>query len=189
MIEVPCGVYQLFETAVLPAVPPPRQPLVRAALRFAADAHRGQRRDEGTPYIEHPVRVAAVLAGTGFGEAEVLAAALLHDTLEDCAVTEAELERGFGSRVAGLVRAVTKREVLPGSPPTVDLRTMSLEAKAIKLADRLDNLRSLHRSPDARKRWGMLEETYWRYLPVAREVGGRLGREFLAWWERNGSRR
>jgi hypothetical protein len=88
--------------------------------------------------------------------------------------------------VARLVKAVTKQQFHPDFPPGVSFKQMPADAKPIKLADRLDNLRSLHRSPYRHKRAGMLEETYWRYLPVAREVGGPLGTLLLDWWERHG---
>lgn len=186
MIQAPPPVLQLFESVVLPVVPVGEQSLLRAAFDLATHGHHGQTRDEGTPYIEHPVRVAALLAETGHSDAEVLAAALLHDTLEDCEITEAELLDRFGPRVARLVKAVTKQIIHPDHPPGVSFKRMPADAKPIKLADRLDNLRSLHRSPVRRKRTAMLEETKWRYLPVAREVGGRLGELFLEWWDRWG---
>ncbi len=85
-----------------------RSPLVRASLEQARSDHAGQVRNGsgGMPYIEHPVRVAALLAEHGCGE-EVLAAALLHDVVEDSETTLDELREKFGGAVTGLVGAMT----------------------------------------------------------------------------------
>ena len=88
-----------------------RSPLVRAALEKAREAHRGQVRNGsgGMPYVEHPIAVAALLAEHGYRE-EVIAAALLHDVVEDSAITLDELGEEFGPEVAGLVGALTDDE-------------------------------------------------------------------------------
>jgi (p)ppGpp synthase/HD superfamily hydrolase len=127
-----------------------RSPLVRNALGQARSDHAGQVRNGsgGMPYIEHPVRVAALLDEEGFG-AEVLAAALLHDVIEDSETTLDELREKFGGGVAGLVGAMTDdgsiddyrerkaehRERLAAAPA---------EALAIYGADKLTNSRTLH---------------------------------------------
>jgi guanosine-3',5'-bis(diphosphate) 3'-pyrophosphohydrolase len=126
-----------------------RSPLVRAALEQACSDHAGQVRNGsgGMPYIEHPVRVAALLDEHGFGE-EVLAAALLHDVVEDSETTLDELRGKFGGAVAGLVGAMTDdgsiedyrerkaehRERLAAAPA---------EALAIYGADKLTNSETL----------------------------------------------
>jgi (p)ppGpp synthase/HD superfamily hydrolase len=83
-------------------------PLTRAALDFAADRHRGQRRGaDRAPFILHPLEVAHLLHGRGCAD-HVVAAGVLHDVIEDTDVAGAELERRFGSDVARLVGAVTE---------------------------------------------------------------------------------
>src|SRR6478735_9175908 len=88
-----------------------RSPVVGAALAVASEAHAGQVRNGsgGKPYIEHPVAVADLLERHGFGE-EVLAAALLHDVVEDSETTVAELRERFGDPIAALVDALSDDE-------------------------------------------------------------------------------
>ncbi|MEE9528937.1 MAG: HD domain-containing protein, partial [Dehalococcoidia bacterium] len=81
--------------------------LVEKAYNFALDAHLGQLRKSGEPYLEHPVSVAMILAELQFDGA-TLAAALLHDVLEDCGVSMGEIETNFGDEVARLVEGTTK---------------------------------------------------------------------------------
>ena len=86
------------------------------ALAFAADRHRDQRRKGagGASYINHPIAVAALLAGSGqVTDEALLVAAILHDTVEDTGTTFAELEARFGNDVVGLVREVTDDKSLP----------------------------------------------------------------------------
>ena len=123
------------------------EPLVRKAHAFAAKAHAGvYRMGSGEPYVEHCERVAASLAALGFPE-YVVAAALLHDVVEDCPVSSAELAAEFGSEVAELVAEVTN-PVLPKVPGNRAWRMAEINkhlAKAsyfgasIKLADIADN--------------------------------------------------
>jgi guanosine-3',5'-bis(diphosphate) 3'-pyrophosphohydrolase len=86
--------------------------LVRRAYAFAEAAHRGQRRKDDRAFIAHPVRVARLLAARGYDE-EVVAAALLHDVVEDTSVTLSEVRERFGARVAELVACVTEDPELP----------------------------------------------------------------------------
>lgn len=127
-----------------------RSALVRAALAQARSDHEGQIRNGsgGTPYIEHPIRVAALLDEHGYSDEAVLAAALLHDVVEDSHTTLEELRAAFGDGVAGLVGAMTDdesiadyrarkaehRERLAAAPPA---------AMAIYAADKLTNSRTL----------------------------------------------
>jgi (p)ppGpp synthase/HD superfamily hydrolase len=84
-----------------------RSPLTRDALVFAAERHSGQTRDvDGVPFVAHPVEVARLLHEAGYSD-EVVAAGVLHDTLEDTDAQRADLERSFGAEVAGLVAAVS----------------------------------------------------------------------------------
>jgi (p)ppGpp synthase/HD superfamily hydrolase len=90
---------------------------LRAALRLAERAHRGQRRKGGeTPYVLHPAAVAALLVAAGAHE-DLVCAGLLHDVVEDSDVTVAELEEQFGAEVARLVDAVTERKEHPDGRP------------------------------------------------------------------------
>lgn len=84
-----------------------RSPLTRDALAFAAERHSGQIRDvDGVPFVAHPVEVARLLHEAGYSD-EVVAAGVLHDTLEDTDAQAADLERSFGADVAALVAAVS----------------------------------------------------------------------------------
>ncbi|MBS0380747.1 MAG: bifunctional (p)ppGpp synthetase/guanosine-3',5'-bis(diphosphate) 3'-pyrophosphohydrolase [Proteobacteria bacterium] len=134
---------------------PASQRILRAAL-FAAQKHRNQRRKdkEASPYINHPIALADLLASAGLaGETDVLLAALLHDTVEDTDTTFAELKRRFGSKVAGIVREVTDDKSLP-KQRRKELQVehaphLSREAKLVKLADKICNLRDISSSPPA----------------------------------------
>jgi (p)ppGpp synthase/HD superfamily hydrolase len=133
---------------LVPAEPPPltATPLVRHAYAFAEHAHRGQRRKDGQAYISHPVRVARILAGLGYDE-EVLAAALLHDVVEDTPVTLPEIRQAFGQRVALLVDAVSEDPELTGDERKVAyrerVRLAPRDAQAICAADKVCNLDDL----------------------------------------------
>jgi (p)ppGpp synthase/HD superfamily hydrolase len=120
------------------------EPFVKKAREFAAKAHAGvYRKWSGEPYIEHPERVAARLAALGF-PAEVVAAALLHDVVEDTPVSGAEIAAAFGSEVAALVLEVTK-PIVPGNRAArraafrAHLARSSYYGASIKLSDELDN--------------------------------------------------
>ena len=130
--------------------------LVLDAAAFAADKHRRQRRKdaEATPYINHPLTLATVLAREGgVADAEVIAAALLHDTVEDTETTLAELEARFGGGVAGMVAEVTDDKSLPKAErkrlQIARAAHKSPGAKLVKLADKIANLRDIAVSPPA----------------------------------------
>lgn len=119
------------------------------AKQFAAEAHEGQTRkttQSSTPYIEHPVRVAATLERAGFAD-EVVMAAYLHDTIEDTPVTAADIEQAFGSEVLRIVLANTenkKHSWEQRKQHTIDwVKEAPLEIKALIVADKLDNLISI----------------------------------------------
>jgi GTP diphosphokinase / guanosine-3',5'-bis(diphosphate) 3'-diphosphatase len=131
--------------------------LLFRALAFAAHKHRDQRRKdaEASPYINHPIALAEVLAGEGgVADAEVLAAALLHDTIEDTATTAEELRAEFGARIAAMVEEVTDDQSLPKA----DRKRLQIEhaaalsagAKLVKLADKICNLRDVADRPPAK---------------------------------------
>ncbi|KAJ3209740.1 Guanosine-3',5'-bis(diphosphate) 3'-pyrophosphohydrolase MESH1 [Entophlyctis luteolus] len=122
------------------------------AAAFAAEKHRGQRRKDlaATPYINHPIGVARILAIEGGVEDEfVLAAALLHDTVEDTDTTFEEIDSRFGSTVGRIVREVTDDKSLDKAErKRLQIETApskSKEAKLVKLADKIYNLRDLSR--------------------------------------------
>ena len=130
--------------------------LLLKALAFAAHKHRDQRRKdaEASPYINHPIALADVLVNEGgVTDVEVLCAALLHDTVEDTATTHRELVDAFGARIARIVAEVTddtrlakaerKRLQIEHAPH------ISHEAKLVKLADKLCNLRDVAERPPA----------------------------------------
>ncbi|MGN6558684.1 MAG: HD domain-containing protein [Solirubrobacterales bacterium] len=126
-----------------------RSPLVRSALEQARSDHAGQVRNGsgGMPYVEHPIRVAALLDEEGYGE-QVLAAALLHDVVEDSETTLDELREKFGGEVAGLVGAMTDDEKIEDyrerkAEHRERLAAAPHEAMAIYGADKLTNSSTL----------------------------------------------
>jgi GTP diphosphokinase / guanosine-3',5'-bis(diphosphate) 3'-diphosphatase len=128
--------------------------VVLAASAFAAHKHRDQRRKgaDASPYINHPIAVANVLANeAGITETTTLAAALLHDTIEDTDTTEQELRNAFGGEIAAVVMEVTDDKSLPKQERKqlqIDhAATLSRHAKVVKLADKICNLRDMSRSP------------------------------------------
>lgn len=128
--------------------------LVLDAAAFAAEKHRRQRRKDAdaTPYINHPLALATILAREGgVSDAEVIAAALLHDTMEDTETTPAELEARFGPNVAGMVAEVTDDKSLPKLErkrlQVAHAAHKSLGAKLVKLADKIANLRDIAAYP------------------------------------------
>ena len=130
--------------------------LLLKALAFAAHKHRDQRRKDAdaSPYINHPIALADVLVNEGgITDVEVLCAALLHDTVEDTATTHEELVDEFGSRIARIVAEVTDDKRLPKSErkrlQVEHAPHISHEAKLVKLADKLCNLRDVADRPPA----------------------------------------
>jgi guanosine-3',5'-bis(diphosphate) 3'-pyrophosphohydrolase len=124
------------------------------AAAFAADKHRHQRRKDAhaSPYINHPLALARTLAITGgISDPETLCAALLHDTVEDTDTSFDELEKRFGGSVASIVREVTDDKALEKSErkrlQVEKAASKSHEAKLVKLADKISNLRDIIGSP------------------------------------------
>lgn len=129
--------------------------ILRAAA-FAAEKHADQRRKgaRGEPYINHTVEVANLLVNVGkVDDVDLIAAALLHDTVEDSDVTFAELEELFGAAVAGYVRELTDDKSLPKDErkrlQIEHAPHMSHGAKQVKLADKISNIRDITISPPA----------------------------------------
>lgn len=127
--------------------------MVVEAARFAADRHRHQRRKdaEATPNINHPLTVAAILCEVGIDDADVIVAALLHDTVEDTETTPAEIVTMFGKRVASMVAEVTDDKSLTKETrkqlQIAHAASKSEGARLIKLADKIANLRDLAEHP------------------------------------------
>jgi guanosine-3',5'-bis(diphosphate) 3'-pyrophosphohydrolase len=126
------------------------------ALAFAAHKHRDQRRKDinASPYINHPIAVAEILAREGgVGDVAILMAAVLHDTVEDTECSFEELEAEFGAEVASMVREVTDDKKKPKQERKAlqveHARTASPAAKQIKIADKVSNIRDITTSPPA----------------------------------------
>lgn len=130
--------------------------IVIEALAFAAHKHRDQRRKDAnaSPYINHPIALANVLANEGgVSDPAVLCAAILHDTIEDTETKVVELEEKFGSRITAIVLEVTDDKTLdPDVRKQLQIEHaphISPEAQLIKLADKISNLRDILTSPPA----------------------------------------
>ena len=152
---------------------------VRRAYRFADEAHLGQMRNNGEPYITHPIAVAQQCAEWKL-DAQALMAALLHDAIEDCGVTKPELIERFGVSVADLVDGLTKLEKLEFKTREENqaesfrkmLLAMARDVRVIliKLADRTHNMRTLSDVP--RTKWARISsETLDIYVPIAHRLG------------------
>ncbi len=134
--------------------------LVLKAMAFAAEKHRHQRRkdSEESPYINHPIDLANILANEAeISDAVVIAAAILHDTVEDTETTPDEIEREFGEAIAIIVAEVTDDRRL-GKDERKRLQIQhaphaSFQAQQLKLADKIANLRDIARSPRPPGRW------------------------------------
>lgn len=119
------------------------------AFQFAAKAHRGQRRKgDGSPYIEHPVEVARLLHAAGLADERLLAAAFLHDVVEDTDIDLDQLEKHFGEEVAALVDAMTEDKSVQPYVRRKDhhrdqVAAFGAPAVCIYTADKLANLRSM----------------------------------------------
>jgi (p)ppGpp synthase/HD superfamily hydrolase len=175
---------------------------ILAAARFAAEKHAMQRRKSslGEPYVNHLMEVAELLARTADElDANLIAAALLHDTIEDTAATRAEIAAHFGDDVAGLVAEVSDDKSLPKERRKAlqieNAPHKSARAQALSTADKIANLRSIMHSPPAN--WSFERKV--EYVNWARRVvggfaslNGRLAAEFertsaaLQEWEMSG---
>jgi GTP pyrophosphokinase len=160
-------------------LPPADVERVQAAYRFADQAHDGQSRYSGEPYITHPLAVAGLCAQWKL-DPPALMAALLHDVMEDCGVAKAELAERFGAPVADLVDGLTKLDKLrfntreEGQAESFRkmLLAMARDVRVIliKLADRTHNMRTMSNMP--RYKWHRIAaETLEVYAPIARRLG------------------
>ena len=152
---------------------------IRNAAEFGAEAHRGQKRKTGEPYIAHPVAAAEVLANLRL-DADTIVAAILHDVIEDTPIAKEELARRFGESVAEIVDGVTKldqiqfksREEAQAESFRKMLLAMVRDLRVIlvKLADRLHNMRTIEGMSVTRRR-SIARETLDIYAPLAERLG------------------
>ena len=159
----------------------PKAPVatINRAYQVAAEAHRSQLRSSGESYINHPLAVARIVADIGLDEISV-AAALLHDAVEDTEITLADVESDFGDEVAAIVDGVTKLERIQfdsrEAQQAATMRKMlvamarDLRVLVIKLADRLHNMRTIAAMPLA-KQQRIAQETLDIYAPLAHRLG------------------
>jgi GTP pyrophosphokinase len=169
-------------------IPAEKLELVKRAYEFAREAHRGQMRLSGEAYLNHPLQVALILAELQF-DSSALAAALLHDTIEDCGISLEKIKKDFGFEIANLVDGTTKLEELSRKSPATGLKSgvhaeqqaenlrkllvamaEDLRVVFIKLADRLHNMRTLSALP-AEKKERIARETLEIYAPLAHRLG------------------
>ena len=164
-------------------LPVERVAVVEEAYRFAAEAHHGQMRLSGDPYVEHPVQTAIILAGLQL-DAASLAAALLHDVPEECGIPVEKIQERFGLEISKLVDGVTKlgqvswqtTGTAPREAQAENLRKMlvamaeDLRVVFIKLSDRLHNMRTLY-ALSLEKQRGISQETLEIYAPLAHRLG------------------
>ena len=174
-------------TSVRDYLPADRVELIQRAYDFAEEAHGGQTRRSGDPYIVHPVAAAQMMANLQL-DANTVAAALLHDVVEDTGVTVDDIRQRFNSDIAKLVEGATKLEKVDWRAPGADgvqaenLRKMFLamaeDARVvlIKLADRLHNMRTLDYQKESSRR-RIAQETMDIFAPLA----GRMGIWQIKW--------
>ena len=150
------------------------------AYNFALEAHQNQRRDEGVPYIIHPVAVAKILTDLKLDSATITTG-LLHDTIEDTKVTYEGVKKEFGEEVANLVEGVTKISELESKASTdskaenfrklILATSKDIRVLLVKLADRLHNMRTIQFVKDKDKIIQKAKETMEIYAPLADRMG------------------
>lgn len=161
--------------------------MIERAYQLAKSSHEGQLRDSGDPYIVHPLEVSCIVVDLGMDN-ESVAAALLHDVVEDTEVGLAQIEKMFGREVALLIDGVTKLGRIPYSSreeqQAENVRKMliamadDIRVIIIKLADRLHNMRTIQFRPEQKRRDTALE-TMEVYAPIAHRLGIRAVKEEL----------
>ena len=154
--------------------------IIDRAYIYSARVHEGQMRLSGEPYLSHPLEVADILADMRL-DVESIAAALLHDVIEDTPATKEDIEKMFGADVAHIVSGVTKLSALQTSTKIAQqaesLRKMILamaddiRVVLIKLADRIHNMRTLKYHPTPEKQAAIAQETLDIYAPIAARLG------------------
>ncbi|MEK7500884.1 MAG: RelA/SpoT family protein [Patescibacteria group bacterium] len=157
--------------------PPAEGEIIRRAFEFAQNAHAGQKRDSGEDYIIHPLKAAQILADFNLDH-EAIAAALLHDVLEETNATPQEIEKNFGSNIAFLVQAVTKlhrvsysglKQYIENFHKMILATAKDIRVVLIKLADKLHNLETLDTFKGNKELFA--REVLEVYAPLASRLG------------------
>ena len=178
--------YQRLEDTVRAYNPTASFDKIRAAYEFAATAHQGQLRKDGSPFVTHPLAVAQIVAEELHLDSESIEAALLHDTIEDTDATHEDIAKQFSPTVADLVEGVSKltrvHYTSKAQEQMENLRKMLLAMSKdirvilIKIADRLHNMRTMeYQTPEKQKQKSF--ETLEIYAPIAH----RLGMQKMKW--------
>ena len=178
--------YQRLEDTVRAYNPTASFDKIRAAYEFAAAAHQGQLRKDGSPFVTHPLAVAQIVAEELHLDSESIEAALLHDTIEDTSATHEDIAKQFSPTVADLVEGVSKltrvHYTSKAQEQMENLRKMLLAMSKdirvilIKIADRLHNMRTMeYQTPEKQKQKSF--ETLEIYAPIAH----RLGMQRMKW--------
>ena len=154
--------------------------VIKNAYKYAADAHKLQRRHSGDPYISHPLAVANILAELKL-DGPTITTALLHDTIEDTKATYDELKRNFGDEIAELVDGVTKISKLETEKKNLSAgenfrklilaTSKDIRVLLVKLADRLHNMRTINSIKNKDKKERIARETMEIYAPLAERMG------------------
>ena len=178
--------YQRLEDTVRAYNPTASFDKIRAAYEFAAAAHQGQLRKDGSPFVTHPLAVAQIVAEELHLDSESIEAALLHDTIEDTAATHEDIAKQFSPTVADLVEGVSKltrvHYTSKAQEQMENLRKMLLAMSKdirvilIKVSDRLHNMRTMEYQTPAKQKQKSLE-TMEIYAPIAH----RLGMQKMKW--------
>ena len=178
--------YQRLEDTVRAYNPTANFDKIRAAYEFAAVAHQGQLRKDGSPFVTHPLAVAQIVAEELHLDSESIEAALLHDTIEDTSATHEDIAKQFSPTVADLVEGVSKltrvHYTSKAQEQMENLRKMLLAMSKdirvilIKVSDRLHNMRTMeYQTPEKQKQKSF--ETLEIYAPIAH----RLGMQKMKW--------
>ena len=172
--------YQHLEQTILAYNPAADVAKVRSAYEFAAEAHKDQKRKDGSPYVTHPLAVAQIVAEELHLDTDSIIAALLHDTIEDTPVTHEEVAKLFSPTVADLVEGVSKLTRVHSTSKVEQqmenlrkmLMAMSKDIRVIlvKIADRMHNMRTMeYQTPEKQKQKSF--ETMEIYAPIAHRLG------------------
>jgi len=178
-IEDPDALFEHLVASLHTRHPEADEEPIRRAYAVAKKAHAGQFRQTGDPYISHPIAVAQILADYGL-DPQTIAAALMHDVVEDTSVTLEDLEADFGSEIAMLIDGVTKLDRIKTSTweerQAGTIRKMAvamakdIRVLLIKLADRTHNMRTVAPLPEEKRR-RVAAETLDVYAPLAHRLG------------------
>jgi len=175
----PCKIFAELETNVRRYLPNHDLSVLRRAYEFGAECHKNQKRRSGEQYITHPLEVANILTSLNL-DLHSIVAAILHDTVEDTPTTLADIEREFGSEVAGLVDGLTKisriefrssqEKMAENFRKMILAMANDLRVILIKLADRLHNMRTISHMPHEKSE-RIAQETMEIYAPLANRLG------------------